>query len=119
MFCRKATCAPCGAGGLPEVKPLLLAGDAGAAGEGPGRAGGAVLELAGPHLHLLETRVRDRVDVTCRGERDRPAGAVSQIRHSACVNLRRLDRVQVVICILRTAQPFWTPMMSTSRVSGP
>ena len=32
---------PCGAGGLPEVKPLLLAAMPAVAGEGPGRAGRA------------------------------------------------------------------------------
>ena len=54
----------------------VVARDAGAAGEGPGRAGRAVLELAVPHLHLLEARVarghggrgrRGRGRCGCRG----------------------------------------------------
>ena len=47
----------------------VVAGDARAARECPRRAGRVVLELAGPHLHLLETRVSDRGGADlCQGD---------------------------------------------------
>ena len=56
---RKATWTP-GVRGVARGETAVVGGDTGAAGEGPGGAGRVVLELAGPHLHLLKPRIGNR-----------------------------------------------------------
>ena len=57
--CRKATCTPCGAGGLPEVKPLLLPEMPAPPVKVQGEPLGRYWKPAVPHRHLLETRIGD------------------------------------------------------------
>ena len=59
---------PFGGRGVARGEAAVVAADAGLAGEGPWRAGRAVLELARTHRHLLESRVADHARPTCGGE---------------------------------------------------
>ena len=69
---------PLGGRWVARGEAAVVAGDAGAAGEGPGRAGRVVLELARTHRHLLESRVGDRaVLARCDGDLIDEGGVVA------------------------------------------
>src|SRR5208282_2491354 len=68
----------------------VVARDAGPAGEGPGRAGGVVLELAGAHRHLLEPRVADRGAAGLHDDLVDEGGVVA----AGAVQALELDRVR-------------------------
>ena len=57
---RKATCEPSGAGGLPEVKPLLLPEMPAPPEKVQGEPVGSYWNWPAPTDHLLEARVGDR-----------------------------------------------------------
>src|SRR5437660_267541 len=104
-FCRKATCPPCGAGGLPEVKPLLLPetpacptkahGDAGGECHLLAEAAGVLQERDLAPLRGAGVARREAAavagDARLPGERPRRRRRVVHVRRRAGADRRRLE----------------------------